>query len=319
MLGPPRPRVPQILEQLVELLEAAYRRDDGLTIALSASGTSGMEAGLASLAEPGETVIVAACRLLRQPHRRDRRPPRRERGRGARRRSARPCPTSGSWRRWRSTPRRGWSRSSTPRRRPACATRWSELAEAMRGSRRAADGRLRDLAGRHRAGGRGLGRRLLLLVQPEVPGRASRHLAGVAVGAGDGADRAGARTPVPFSFDFELLASTGSTGRRSTTTRRPTCSTTRCTRALRLALEEGLEARWARHAEAGAHLQAGLARPRLRAAGRAASCSSPQLSAVMRARGRRRQGGPDAAAARAQHRGGRWARARRARRSGASA
>ena len=51
----------KILEDLIELLKAAYRRSDGFTIALSASGTSGMEAGLASLAEPGETVIVATC------------------------------------------------------------------------------------------------------------------------------------------------------------------------------------------------------------------------------------------------------------------
>ena len=34
---------------------------DGLTIALSASGTSGMEAGLASLVEPGDTAIIGSC------------------------------------------------------------------------------------------------------------------------------------------------------------------------------------------------------------------------------------------------------------------
>ena len=47
MLGHLDPDFHKILEDLVELLKAAYRRDDGLTIALSASGTSGMEAGLA--------------------------------------------------------------------------------------------------------------------------------------------------------------------------------------------------------------------------------------------------------------------------------
>jgi len=61
MLGHLDPDFHKILEDLIELLKAAYRRSDGLTIALSASGTSGMEAGLASLAEPGETVIVATC------------------------------------------------------------------------------------------------------------------------------------------------------------------------------------------------------------------------------------------------------------------
>src|SRR3954469_23594518 len=61
MLGHLDPDFHKILEDLMELLKAAYRRSDGFTIALSASGTSGMEAGLASLAEPGDNVIVAAC------------------------------------------------------------------------------------------------------------------------------------------------------------------------------------------------------------------------------------------------------------------
>ena len=47
MLGHLDPNFHELLEQLVELLALAYRRDDGLTLALSASGTSGMEAGLA--------------------------------------------------------------------------------------------------------------------------------------------------------------------------------------------------------------------------------------------------------------------------------
>src|SRR5205807_1425137 len=57
MLGHLDPEWHRILEDLVELLQLAYRRSDGLTIALSASGTSGMEAGLASLAEPGVTSL----------------------------------------------------------------------------------------------------------------------------------------------------------------------------------------------------------------------------------------------------------------------
>ena len=48
-----------ILVDLVTGLKALYRRQDGLTLALSASGTSGMEAGIASLVEPGDTAIVA--------------------------------------------------------------------------------------------------------------------------------------------------------------------------------------------------------------------------------------------------------------------
>jgi len=48
-----------ILVDLVELLKLLFHRRDGLTLALSASGTSGMEAGIAALTEPGDTVIVA--------------------------------------------------------------------------------------------------------------------------------------------------------------------------------------------------------------------------------------------------------------------
>ena len=74
MLGHLDPDFHRILDELVELLEELYRRDDGLTIALSASGTSGMEAGLARAAASRATPpIVAACGLLRQPDRRDRR------------------------------------------------------------------------------------------------------------------------------------------------------------------------------------------------------------------------------------------------------
>ena len=61
MLGHLDPNFHETLDQLVELLKLAYQRQDGLTLALSATGTSGMEAGLASLTEPGDTVIVAVA------------------------------------------------------------------------------------------------------------------------------------------------------------------------------------------------------------------------------------------------------------------
>jgi alanine-glyoxylate transaminase/serine-glyoxylate transaminase/serine-pyruvate transaminase len=59
MLGHLDPDFWDILVDLVEALKAVYRRNDGLSLALSASGTSGMEAGIASLIEPGDTAIVA--------------------------------------------------------------------------------------------------------------------------------------------------------------------------------------------------------------------------------------------------------------------
>ena len=136
MLGHLDPDFHKILEDLVELLKAAYRRDDGLTIALSASGTSGMEAGLASLVEPGETVIVATCGFFGNRMIEIAAPTPPERGRAAGavraggaqradRRGARPT-----------IPRPGWSRSCTPRPRPAWRTRSSSWARRCAGATR---------------------------------------------------------------------------------------------------------------------------------------------------------------------------------------
>ena len=45
-----------ILVDLTAGLQALWQRADGLSLCFSASGTSGMEAGLANLTEPGEKV-----------------------------------------------------------------------------------------------------------------------------------------------------------------------------------------------------------------------------------------------------------------------
>ena len=47
-----------LLLDLTEGLKALWRREDGLSLCFSASGTSGMEAGLANLTQPGDKVIV---------------------------------------------------------------------------------------------------------------------------------------------------------------------------------------------------------------------------------------------------------------------
>ena len=79
------------------------------------------------------------------------------------------------------------------------------------------------------------------------------------------------RAPVPFALDLELL-------RRYWVDRpavyhhtTPILGVYALHEALRLVLEEGLEARWARHAAAGAHLQAALRGRGLRAARRPAT------------------------------------------------
>jgi alanine-glyoxylate transaminase / serine-glyoxylate transaminase / serine-pyruvate transaminase len=60
MLGHLDPDLHEILGQVVALLRAAYRAE-GFVLPLQATGTSGMEAGLANLLEPGETAIVGSA------------------------------------------------------------------------------------------------------------------------------------------------------------------------------------------------------------------------------------------------------------------
>ncbi len=60
MLGHLDPELHEILLELVALLRQAYRANSGLVLPLQATGTSGMEAGIANLVEPGDTVIVGA-------------------------------------------------------------------------------------------------------------------------------------------------------------------------------------------------------------------------------------------------------------------
>ena len=127
MLGHLDPDFHDILTEVVHLLRIAYRASGGLVFGLSATGTSGMEAGVANLVEPGDVAIVAAggffgARIADM----------------ARRHGAEvieltadwgeSSPTTGSSTRWTGTRRRGWSRWCTPRPRPGSSTRWRRSA-----------------------------------------------------------------------------------------------------------------------------------------------------------------------------------------------
>jgi alanine-glyoxylate transaminase/serine-glyoxylate transaminase/serine-pyruvate transaminase len=59
MLGHLDPDLHDVLLEIVEMLRATYQAQGGLVLPLQATGTSGMESGLASLVEPGDVVIVA--------------------------------------------------------------------------------------------------------------------------------------------------------------------------------------------------------------------------------------------------------------------
>lgn len=60
MLGHLDSELQDILLEVVRMLRLVYRAPDGLVLPLQATGTSGMETGLVSLTEPGDTVIVGA-------------------------------------------------------------------------------------------------------------------------------------------------------------------------------------------------------------------------------------------------------------------
>jgi alanine-glyoxylate transaminase / serine-glyoxylate transaminase / serine-pyruvate transaminase len=60
MLGHLDPDLHEILLEVVEMLRRAYRMPDGLVLPLHCTGTAGMEAGVVNLTEPGDTVVVAS-------------------------------------------------------------------------------------------------------------------------------------------------------------------------------------------------------------------------------------------------------------------
>jgi alanine-glyoxylate transaminase / serine-glyoxylate transaminase / serine-pyruvate transaminase len=58
MLGHLDPEFHLILDEVTEILAQVYRASDGVVLALPSTGTSGMEAGIVNLVEPGDTVVV---------------------------------------------------------------------------------------------------------------------------------------------------------------------------------------------------------------------------------------------------------------------
>jgi alanine-glyoxylate transaminase/serine-glyoxylate transaminase/serine-pyruvate transaminase len=58
MLGHLDPDFHAILDEVVAMLAEVYRARDGIVLPLQSTGTSGMEAGIVNLVEPGDTVVV---------------------------------------------------------------------------------------------------------------------------------------------------------------------------------------------------------------------------------------------------------------------
>jgi alanine-glyoxylate transaminase/serine-glyoxylate transaminase/serine-pyruvate transaminase len=256
MLGHLDPNFHETLEQLVELLKLAYRREDGLTLALSATGTSGMEAGLASLTEPGDTVIVAVAgffgaRIVEI----------------ARRHGAnvvevavelgQAVPNEMILEALDRHPETGLvavvhAETSTGVRHPV-----EELAAAMRGSKALlmADC-VTSLGGIELDAGQ-WGLDYCYSCSQKCLG-APPGLSPVSLSERALERIARRSAPVPYSFDFELLRKYWIDRPAVYHHTVPILQYYALYEALRLTLEEGLENRWHRHAAAGAHLQTGL-------------------------------------------------------------
>jgi alanine-glyoxylate transaminase/serine-glyoxylate transaminase/serine-pyruvate transaminase len=257
MLGHLDPDLHEILLDVVSMLRRVYRVSDGLVLPLHCTGMAGMETGVANLLEPGETAIVAKSGFFG--------------GRIAeiaRRFGANVVEVTAEWGEAVPNERLLEALDDNPETRLVAVVH----AETSTG----VEHPLAELAGAMRD-------RDTLLMADCVT-----SLGGVELDAGSwGIDFAYSctqkclaappgmspialseaalerikerTTPVPFSFDVLLLERYWIERPATYHHTAPILHIYALHEALRLALEEGLEQRWARHAEAGTHLQAGLA------------------------------------------------------------
>ncbi len=256
ILGYLDPDFVRVLDEVVDMLRAVFRCESGLAFPLSSTATAGMEAGVAALLEPGEATIVGIAGYFG-----------RRIAEVAARRGARVVEVAAAPGEHVREERLLEALRAHPEARAVAIVQ----AETSTGVRQP----LEELGSALRSG-----ETLLIAdcvtslggieLEPErwgvdycysctqkclgaPPGMAPVWLSERALG-----HIRARRAPLPFTFDFELLA-------RYWVERPPVYHHTppalliyALHEALRLVLEEGLDARWRRHAEAGATLQAGL-------------------------------------------------------------
>jgi alanine-glyoxylate transaminase/serine-glyoxylate transaminase/serine-pyruvate transaminase len=256
MLGHMDPDFQAIMLEVVELLRACYRRTDGLVLPMSGTGTQGIEAGIINLVEPGDKVIVGAAGFfgfrLQEI---------------ARRRGADVIEVNDDWGAVVSNDRLLSTLAEHPDARLLAVVH----AETSTGARHP----LAELA----AGMAGSETLLFadcvtslgaIELEPELWGLdycASCTQKGLAAPPGmspvaaspRALERIAARTtPANFNADLLLLADYWTKRPATYHHTAPILHIYALHEALRLALEEGWDARLARHADAGAHFQAGL-------------------------------------------------------------
>jgi alanine-glyoxylate transaminase/serine-glyoxylate transaminase/serine-pyruvate transaminase len=256
MLGHLDPDLHEILHEVVAMLRRVYRMPDGLVLPLHCTGTAGMEAGIVNLLEPGDTVVVAQCGFFG-----------RRIAEIARRHGARVVTVTADWGERVSNDALMAALSDEPRARMVAVVH-AETSTGVEHPLAELGALLRD--------------RDTLLMADCVT-----SMAGVPLDVGAwGVDYAYSctqkclaappgmspvaiseramerlrtrRTPVPFSFDFRLLEQYWVDRPVTYHHTAPVLAIYALHEALRGVLNEGLETRWDRHAEAAAHLCAAV-------------------------------------------------------------
>ena len=256
MLGHLDPMLHDLLLEVVDLLRATYRASEGLVLPLQATGSSGMETGIVNLLEPGETAIVGRCgffgaRIAEQ----------------ARRAGATVVEVEGAWGEIVPTYRILQALEQHPDARLVAIVHAetssgveqpvAQLAEAL-----PMDGPLLMVDCVTSLGGvpvdfddwgidYAYSCTQKCLAAP--PGMSPIAVSERAL------ERIARRThPVPFSFDLGLLDAYWTKRPAAYHHTAPILHIYALHEALRLVLEEGLERRWQRHAQAAAHLRRGI-------------------------------------------------------------
>src|ERR671915_508863 len=253
MLGHLDPALHEILLDVVAMLRSAWRMPDGLVLPLHCTGTAGMETGIVNLLEPGDTAVVAQCGFFG-----------RRIAEIARRHGAKVVEVNADWGKAVPNERLVEALDRHPQARLLAVVHaetstgvehpLAELGEVMRGrdTLLMADC-VTSLGGvplETGAWGVDFAYSCTQKCLGAPPGMSPLAMSERAM------ERIRTRrTAVPFSFDLQLLERYWIERPAAYHHTAPILAIYALHEALRLVLAEGLEARWARHAQAAAHLR----------------------------------------------------------------
>jgi alanine-glyoxylate transaminase / serine-glyoxylate transaminase / serine-pyruvate transaminase len=235
------------------MLRAAWRMPDGLVLPLHCTGTAGMETGVVNLLEPGETAIVAQCGYFG-----------RRISEIARRHGAKVVEVDSDWGEAVPNERLMDALDSHPHARLLAVVhaetstgvehRLAELGDAMRDRETLLMADCVTSLGGVPLDAGAWGIDFAYSCSQKCLG-APPGMSPLAVSERAMERIRARRTPVPFSFDLLLLERYWIERPAAYHHTAPILGIYALHEALRLALAEGLEVRWARHAEAAVHLR----------------------------------------------------------------